>query len=104
MVTKSEWSGISTNGYVWRRYSWYALSIAGNTDTIDFGLSGISVFSTTFAKKTDYKAQLVYCPGDRVELYTSLPIKGNISDIIKQLINDETMFRDSDVRIYDYNT
>ena len=65
---------------------------------------GISGFSTTFAKKTDYKAQLVYCPGDRVELYTSLPIKGNISDIIKQLINDETMFRDSDVRIYDYNT
>ena len=65
---------------------------------------GISGFSTTFAKKTDFKAQLVYCPNDRVELYTSLPIRGNVGEIIKKLINDETMFQDSDVRIFDYTT
>ena len=65
---------------------------------------GISGFSTTFAKKTDYKAQLVCNLNNRVELYTSLPIKGNVNEIIKKLINDEPYFQESDVRIFDYST
>ena len=63
---------------------------------------GISGFSTTFARTEDFNAALTFTVSQNVELSTSLNIKGNVSDILKKLINSEAQFAGSDVIIKGY--
>ncbi|MBR1918937.1 MAG: molybdopterin-dependent oxidoreductase [Spirochaetales bacterium] len=94
-----------------RKWPSYALQ-NGSMSLLDFsrgiGLAvgvGISGFSTTLAKKTNYQAKLNYTEKNNITLSVSFPTKGYNGHLIRGILTQEMRVKDEgDVILFDSDT